>query len=102
MTDTTTPTNEPEVGSAVQVRHTLHTDDGHPDELAGLHGTITGRDPFGGYLIKIGHRKPVHMARHAFIVTAAPTDQKAQDAAPWEYPQDMPLGSTSALSLIHI
>ena len=84
-----TTANDPEVGSAVQIRHELVTDDGAPDPAAGLHGTIAGRDPFGHFMIKIGSRKPASFARHAFIVTAAPTSQKDQNAPVWEYPQDM-------------
>lgn len=88
MTPMTTPTNEPAVGSAVQIRHELHTDEGYPDELAGLHGSIVGRDPFGHYMIKIGARKPASFARHAFVVTAAPgalpatTEAATTEAAP--------------------
>ena len=84
-----TTANDPEVGSAVQIRHELVTDDGAPDPAAGLHGTIAGRNPFCHFMIKIGSRKPASFARHAFIVTAAPTSQKDQNAPVWEYPQDM-------------
>ena len=67
-----TTINDPEVGSSVQINHDLVTDSGAPHKSAGLHGTIAARDPFGGYLVKIGARKPATFSRADFIVTAAP------------------------------
>lgn len=92
MTTETTnaTTNEPEVGSAVQIRHGLVQLDGSPDPAAGLHGSIVGRDPFGGYLIKIGHHKPEHFGRQAFIVTAAPGATPADAPATTQHDAGQP------------
>lgn len=57
-------------GAAVQVLDITAQDSDAPDPLSGLHGTVAGRDPFGGYLVKIG-AKTVHLARENFTVTAA-------------------------------
>jgi len=68
----TTSPNDPPVGSAVQLRHNLTTDYGAADPDAGLHGSIVGRDPFGGYQIKTGAGHVRIRSRGDFIVTALP------------------------------
>jgi ParB/RepB/Spo0J family partition protein len=69
--------NDPEAGSHVRLREHLTIPAGGPDKHAGMYGTIAGRDPFGGYLIKVG-AKTMHYSREDFLVVAEPSaDQLA-------------------------
>ena len=78
--DTTALTaNDPEAGSHIRLREHLTDDGGAPSKFAGMYGTIYGRDPFGGYLLKIG-AKTMHFARGDFIVVAEPSAEQLASA----------------------
>lgn len=77
-TETPEPTltlNDPADGSHVRMRDDLKDDGSTPSKHAGLYGTIYGRDPFGGFLVKIGG-KPMHFSRADFIVVAEPSAEQ--------------------------
>jgi len=71
--------NDPEAGSHVRLREHLTIPAGGPDKHAGMYGTIAGRDPFGGYLIKVG-AKTMHYSREDFLVVAEPSAEQLASA----------------------
>ncbi|MCB4365434.1 ParB/RepB/Spo0J family partition protein [Hydrogenophaga taeniospiralis] len=77
---TTLTANDPAVGSTVQIRHDLTNEVDAPHKSAGLHGVITGRDPLGGYMVKVGNQKPTRLFRADFIVTSAPSAEQLDSA----------------------
>jgi ParB/RepB/Spo0J family partition protein len=74
-----TTANDPEAGAHIRLREHLTDDGGAPSKFAGMYGTIYGRDPFGGYLLKIG-AKTMHFARADFIVVAEPSAEQLAGA----------------------
>jgi ParB/RepB/Spo0J family partition protein len=74
-----TTANDPEAGAHIRLREHLTDDGGAPSKFSGMYGTIYGRDPFGGYLLKIG-AKTMHFARGDFIVVAEPSAEQLAGA----------------------